>query len=67
MTPSQITLRSRITLDDPDKIGKYTCMAQNSAGNSGSAVLTMREGGGYIPRPTYPGAGQPARKLNKEV
>ena len=25
---SQVSLRARITLDDPSKIGKYTCMAQ---------------------------------------
>ena len=51
----QVSLTARITLDDASKIGKYTCMAQDTAGNSGSAVLTMQEGGGYYPQPVYPG------------
>ena len=43
-------------MDDPSKIGKYTCTAQDEQGNSGSAVLTMQEvGGGYQPQPVYPG------------
>lgn len=50
-----MTSRSRITLDDSSKIGKYTCMAQDDQGNSGSAILTMQEGGGYNPQPVYPG------------
>ena len=41
-------------------------MAQDSAGNSGSAMLTMQEGGGgYYPQPVYPGVA-PARKLNRQ-
>lgn len=51
---SQVSLRSRITIDDRSKIGKYTCMAQDAAGNSGSAILTMQEGRSYYPQPTYP-------------
>jgi hypothetical protein len=67
VTESQVTLRSRITLDDPSKIGKYTCSAQDAAGNTGSAVLTMQEGGGDAPQPEYPGGIAPApRKLNKK-
>ncbi len=50
---SQVSLRARITIDDPSKIGKYTCMAQDAAGNSGSAILTMQESG-YQPRPPFP-------------
>ncbi len=42
---SQVSLRARITIDDPSKIGKYTCVAQDAAGNSGSAILTMQESG----------------------
>ncbi len=42
-------------------------MAQDAAGNSGSAVLTLQEGGGYQPpQPGYPGY-PPSRKLNKEI
>ena len=73
---SQVTSRARITLDDPNKIGKYTCTAQDEQGNSGSAVLTMQESGGYNPQPVYPGpsypeygpgpAPAPARKLDKQ-
>ncbi|CAF0982097.1 unnamed protein product [Adineta ricciae] len=48
---TKATLRSRITLDDPSKIGKYTCMAQDGAGNSDSAVLTMEEESRYYPQP----------------
>jgi len=62
---SQVSLRARITIDDSSKIGKYTCMAQDSAGNSGSAILTMQEGGGYYPQPVYPGFA-PGRKLKKK-
>ncbi len=47
---SQVSLRARITIDDPSKIGKYTCVAQDAAGNSGSAILTMQESG-YPYRP----------------
>ncbi|CAF1504705.1 unnamed protein product [Adineta ricciae] len=43
ITGSQVLLRTRITLDDPSKIGKYTCMAQNVGGSSDSALLTMHE------------------------
>ncbi|UJR19172.1 hypothetical protein I4U23_022302 [Adineta vaga] len=43
ITGSQAISRARITLDDPSKIGKYTCMAQNAHGSSGSALLTMHE------------------------
>ncbi len=66
VSASQVTLQSRITLDDPSKIGKYTCTAQDSAQNSGSATLTLQTsgGGGYYPQPpVYPIA--PGRKLNK--
>ncbi|UJR25590.1 hypothetical protein I4U23_006934 [Adineta vaga] len=55
VTASQVILRSRITLDDPSKIGKYTCMAQDASQNTGSASVTMQEGAGYYPQPTYPG------------
>jgi len=69
VSASQVTLQSRITLDDPSKIGKYTCTAQDSAQNSGSATLTLQTsggGGGYYPQPpVYPIA--PGRKLNKEI
>jgi len=44
-------------------------MAQDSAGNSGSATLTLQEsgaGGGYYPQPAYPGS-PVARKLNKDI
>ena len=51
---SQVSLRSRITIDDPSKIGKYTCLAQDAAGNSGSAILTMQEGRPYYPPTPYP-------------
>ena len=56
VTMSQVSLRARITLDDPSKIGKYTCMAQDAAGNSGAAILTMQESSGYYPdyRPIAP-------------
>ena len=40
---SQVSLKARIKLDDPSKIGKYICNAQDAAGNSGSAILTMQE------------------------
>ena len=75
---SQVSLRSRITIDDRSKIGKYTCMAHDEQGNSGSAVLTMQESAGYNPQPVYPGpsypeygpgpapAPAPARKLDKQ-
>ena len=59
---SQVSLKARITLDDPSKIGKYTCMAQDAAGNSGSAILTMQETAGYYPQPGYVPVA-PARKL----
>jgi hypothetical protein len=42
-------------------------MAQDSHGNSGSAGLTMQEGGGgggYQPGPVYPGIA-PGRKFKK--
>ncbi|CAF1253140.1 unnamed protein product [Adineta ricciae] len=56
VTVSQVSLRSRITIDDTGKIGKYTCMTQDGAGNSGSAILTIQESGGYVPSPGgYPG------------
>lgn len=59
---SQVSLRARIRIDDRSKIGKYTCMAQDAAGNSGSAILTMQEGNGpYIPYPPQPA---PGRKFN---
>jgi hypothetical protein len=68
---SQVTLRSRITLDDPSKIGKYTCMAQDARQNTGSATLSMQEGGSYYPQPVYPGAFvpglAPARKFEKDL
>lgn len=51
---SQVSLRARITLDDPGKIGKYTCMAQDTSGNSGAAILTMEEGRYAGGRPVYP-------------
>ncbi|CAF5091198.1 unnamed protein product, partial [Rotaria sp. Silwood1] len=52
---SQVISKARITLDDPSKIGKYTCMAQDNAGNSGAAIVTMQEvDGGYHPQPEYP-------------
>ncbi|CAF3522929.1 unnamed protein product [Rotaria socialis] len=55
VTASQITLKARITLDDASKIGKYTCMAQDGSGNSGSAVVTMEQGGhDSHPPPEYP-------------
>jgi hypothetical protein len=66
---SQVSLRARITIDDPSKIGKYTCMAQDAAGNSGSAILTMQEGYAYpgYPQPGYPQPGYgPARKLRRK-
>ncbi|CAF4199645.1 unnamed protein product, partial [Adineta steineri] len=53
ITASQITLRSRITLDDPSKIGQYTCTALDDAGNAHSAVLTMQKSGSYVPRPKH--------------
>lgn len=60
---SQVSLRSRITIDDRSKIGKYTCMAQDAAGNSGSAILTMQEGRPYYPQPpVYPPI-SPGRKF----
>jgi hypothetical protein len=62
---SQVSLRARITIDDSSKIGKYTCMATDGAGNSGSAILTMQEGRGYYPQPAYPGI-VPGRKLKKK-
>lgn len=64
VTMSQVSLRARITIDEPSKIGKYTCMAQDAAGNSGSAMFTMQESGsGYYPRPGYHPTGPvPARK-----
>ena len=56
---SQVILRSRITLDDPSKIGKYTCQAQDAAQNTGSASVTMQEGsGGYYPGPVGPAPGR---------
>jgi hypothetical protein len=58
---SQVSLKAHITIDDPSKIGKYTCMAQDAAGNSGSAILTMQAGQPYYP-PVYPGY-RPARKF----
>jgi len=57
---SQVSLRARITIDDPSKIGKYTCMAQDAAGNSGSAILTM-QAQSYYPPQIYP----PGRKFKK--
>ncbi|CAF3691198.1 unnamed protein product [Adineta steineri] len=54
ITMSQVALRSRITIDDLSKIGKYTCMAQDAAGNSGSAILSMQEGYSQVP-PVRPG------------
>ncbi|UJR23322.1 hypothetical protein I4U23_026336 [Adineta vaga] len=54
VTISQVALRARITIDDTSKIGKYTCMAQDAVGNSGSAILTMQEGR-YVPSPDGPG------------
>lgn len=55
---SQVSLKARITIDDGSKIGKYTCMAQDAAGNSGSAILTMQESSGYNPQPgLYPPVG----------
>ncbi|CAF3425584.1 unnamed protein product [Rotaria sp. Silwood1] len=56
VTLSQVSLKARITIDDPSKIGKYTCMAQDTAGNSGAAILTMEEGRYYPPvyPPVYP-------------
>jgi hypothetical protein len=40
-------------------------MAQDAAGNSGSAVLTMQEGGGGgYPAPVYPGVA-PGRKFKE--
>jgi hypothetical protein len=63
---SQVSLRARITIDDPSKIGKYTCMAQDAAGNSGSAILTMQEGRGYYPQPGFPRVA-PGRKFIKRV
>ncbi|CAM4742403.1 unnamed protein product [Rotaria magnacalcarata] len=55
VTASQVTLKARITLDDASKIGKYTCMAQDGSGNSGSAVVTMEQGGhDSHPQPVYP-------------
>ena len=55
---SQVSLKARITIDDASKIGKYTCMAQDAAGNSGSAILTMQESTGYYPQPgRYPPVG----------
>ena len=53
---SQVSLKARIKLDDPSKIGKYTCMAQDAAGNSGSAILTMQEG--YQPPTPYNPSGR---------
>ncbi|CAF4183766.1 unnamed protein product [Rotaria sp. Silwood2] len=53
VTMSQVSLKARITIDDPSKIGKYTCMAQDTAGNSGAAILTMEEGR-YYPPVVYP-------------
>jgi len=61
---SQVSLRTRIRIDDRSKIGKYTCMAQDGAGNSGSAILTMQEGSGrYVPYQPHPPPA-PGRKLN---
>jgi hypothetical protein len=62
---SQVSLKARITIDDTSKIGKYTCMAQDAAGNSGSAILTMQESSGYYPPPVYPGTA-PGRKFEKK-
>jgi hypothetical protein len=61
---SQVSLKARVTIDDPSKIGKYTCMAQDAAGNSGSGILTMQEGRPSYPQPGYPGI-LPGRKLRK--
>jgi hypothetical protein len=57
VTMSQVSLKARITIDDASKIGKYTCMAQDAAGNSGSAILTMQESAGYYPPRGYPPVG----------
>jgi len=57
VSAAQVTSRARITLDDPTKIGTYTCMAQDASGNSGSAVLTMQEG---YAGPVYPGPPSPS-------
>jgi hypothetical protein len=65
VTMSQVSQKTRIIIDDPSKIGKYTCMAQDSAGNSGSAILTMQQGSPYYPQPVYPGVA-PGRKLQKK-
>ncbi|CAF4524399.1 unnamed protein product [Rotaria socialis] len=54
VTMSQVSLKARITLDDPSKIGKYTCMAQDTYGNSGAAILTMEESRYTYPIPVYP-------------
>ncbi|CAF3609191.1 unnamed protein product [Adineta steineri] len=51
VTAAQVILRSRLTIDDGSKIGKYTCMAQDAAGNTGSATLTLLEGASYYPQP----------------
>ena len=51
---SQVSLKARVTFNDPSKIGKYTCMAHDAAGNSGAAILTIEEGRPYYPRPPYP-------------
>ena len=55
ITMSQVSFRARIKLDDPSKIGKYSCTAHDAAGNTGSAILTMQE--------VRPGGYQPPRKL----
>lgn len=61
---SQVSLRARITIDDRSKIGKYTCMAQDAAGNSGSAILTLQEGRGPYP-PIFPGTGRKFTKTKR--
>jgi hypothetical protein len=62
---NQVSLKARITIDQPNKIGKYSCTAQDAAGNSGSAILTMQEGGPYRPPSRYPDVG-PGRKFKIE-
>ncbi|CAF0890629.1 unnamed protein product, partial [Didymodactylos carnosus] len=42
---ASVTLTSRITFNDPSKIGKYTCSAQDPSGNYGQAPLTIQLGG----------------------
>ena len=55
MTLSQVSLKTRLTIDDPSKIGKYTCIAHDTAGNTASAILTMQEILDYYPQSVFLG------------